>query len=814
MQCPDCREQFSAILDGEATPLAQAKLEEHLAACAPCRAGLNDFREAVRALQSTDVISAGPEFAERVTGTITRNLERAALLEPAASAPLEAAEPAPAAPGAPTLATPRASVLPRAPGFRWAAAAVLAAVLGGALYMRDLIQELNRGIQELRASAGHPPAVTPPPSGDVVLYQGRAWTVKELAAHLGLKDRPFSGDELNLVVEQFLRQEGFEKVNDLWVRRDEIGLYGDGKIQVAPGEWVDAEAFVRRFHEGRGHVDVAGGGFVTRGYLEKTGGTMPVVDPGTLAADAHPAARALARLHLGAGTPRGSLTLYPLRAPRQIDPAGLITLHRAGGDVAPLETGNPFTLQIANRGSDDVLLIAGDLLLGGAYDRVLAESAILPSGGKPQTLRVYSAESGAFRSSPAFDERSGHELAPLLVRKALGSDLGQAAVWAAGYEYARLAGARSVGLAALYATPTLESLWVPYDTAFWELPGDEEAVGVVIGVGDEVVCAEWFGSNRLLRENFDRILRAAALEAIRREERGAYWNSTYPNSLDGARAFLENVVRAEVPPVKSSGTYPLAFGSHALGSVTILVEGEDPKFPRHVLHALVFDPTMEAVAAARKWARYETDPRQAEQFLRALERQMKEAAKPEDRLALFRQLAALPPSMPGTVRLWSTTLSGGTPDLQAEAIAALRQSPDPEAVTALMSFFDASAASGSALLEPAAEALMASRSEAATVWMINSLARATPEAAKALLPRIPKALYATRAGDEALALETVRKIGAFWEGPSAQADLAPLISETLERLTKEKFQSRQDLDFWMQHSDKRDFKMMWTGTKK
>ena len=100
------------------------------------------------------------------------------------------------------------------------------------------------------------------------------------------------------------------------------------------------------------------------------------------------------RLHVGQGTARGPLTVFPVWT----DAPSLGSSHRTGAD-APVDVaeraGSPAVdqLVVTNRGDRPVLLLAGELLEGGMQHRALTATTML-APSRPTVLPVVCVEQG------------------------------------------------------------------------------------------------------------------------------------------------------------------------------------------------------------------------------------------------------------------------------------------------------------------------------------------------------------------------------------------------------------------------------------
>lgn len=191
------------------------------------------------------------------------------------------------------------------------------------------------------------------------------------------------------------------------------------------------------------------------------------------------------QLHLGAGEHRGALSIFPLWQPAV--PSTGVRLADAGS-ITVQELGTPTVqwLQVT-AASDAVLLLEGEILVGGQQDRVVMHSTLLaPQANAQIEVRCVEKE----RWSGTVDHRSGTRRATSHVR----SDFDQLGVWK------RVEQERHPA----HSVPRVDDLQM--------LPGQ---CGVLIGIGGVPRLMELFADQDLLGQAWDRILEAAAREASR-----------------------------------------------------------------------------------------------------------------------------------------------------------------------------------------------------------------------------------------------------------------------------------------------------------
>jgi hypothetical protein len=199
----------------------------------------------------------------------------------------------------------------------------------------------------------------------------------------------------------------------------------------------------------------------------------------------------LTNLHLGRGATRGALTVFPIWHERTFGPAVAL----ADGTnlvVSEAEVPTVPSLQVTARGPSPVLLLDGDLLIGGLQNRVAVGSVLLRPG-MTATIEVRCVEPDRWYGG------GSHQVGDLRSTALIRSEIDQYTVWEnVAHEESRNGGAR----------PTIDDL-AP-------LPGQS---GVLIGIGGWPTLMEVFADEQLLEAGWDQVLDAAAREATGRREK-------------------------------------------------------------------------------------------------------------------------------------------------------------------------------------------------------------------------------------------------------------------------------------------------------
>ncbi len=209
--------------------------------------------------------------------------------------------------------------------------------------------------------------------------------------------------------------------------------------------------------------------------------------------------------------------------------AGAPTLHlatleeaRSRGDLVITERDQATVpeLIVENRGKIPVLLLAGEILLGGKQNRVLSEDILLPPLSGPRNIGVYCVEQGRWAAGRGKDfDAKGSFAAPAL-RSKLMEKADQGKVWAEVDKYSRSAAAPSPtrSYQEVYEKPEVKEHLKDVERGidYRAAPG---ALGAAVFVGQTLAGLDLFLSSDLFGREWPKLLRAQALDAYRQSLR-------------------------------------------------------------------------------------------------------------------------------------------------------------------------------------------------------------------------------------------------------------------------------------------------------
>ena len=229
--------------------------------------------------------------------------------------------------------------------------------------------------------------------------------------------------------------------------------------------------------------------------------------------------RALGGLTLGPAASRGGLAVLWLHAKNTTaaPPLEILTLDeaRAHGALTVIERAQASVPELIaeNRGKTHVLLLAGEILVGGKQNRVLREDLLLPPLSGPRNIAVYCVEQGRWNEGRKDFDSRGSVVQPS-VRSQVLRKAEQSRIWSGVAAASRSVAAPSPtgSYQAIYDKPEvkaqLEETSRRFDPAM-----APTAVGAAVFVGPNLAGVDCFHAPGLFAHEWPKLLRAYALDA-------------------------------------------------------------------------------------------------------------------------------------------------------------------------------------------------------------------------------------------------------------------------------------------------------------
>ena len=226
-------------------------------------------------------------------------------------------------------------------------------------------------------------------------------------------------------------------------------------------------------------------------------------------------------VRVGQAATHGALQVFWLHAKEPAPPLGVLTLDEARKEGSLLITERADAsvpeLVVENRAKSHVLLLAGEILVGGKQNRVLREDILLPPLSGPRPIGVYCVEQGRWNQSRKDFDSKGTVAQPSVRQQLLGR-ASQNRVW------------DSVARAAREANPSAP----PSPTGSYQAIYDDEKIqthlreveravppmhsgahGAAVFAGGTLSGLDLFHSPSLFTREWTKLLRAHAVEAYR-----------------------------------------------------------------------------------------------------------------------------------------------------------------------------------------------------------------------------------------------------------------------------------------------------------
>ena len=263
---------------------------------------------------------------------------------------------------------------------------------------------------------------------------------------------------------------------------------------------------------------------------------------------------------LGAPFTYENLTIFPVLSDQPGTRADLITLDEGlrSGEVTITELGAGGSLRtidrrqlssnaevnrlaLTNKSGKALVLIAGEMILGGRQDRIVGHDCIIEASATPVPLDVFCVEHGRWSGGSAFgqsernvarDQGAGKDevlklatIAPLArpdIREKAQAQKSQDQVWTSVAETVTVNGtSTSTGtLKSVYEDKAVNRKLEAYERALRDSLSAESIVGVVAVIGNKVISADVFANHYLFHAYWPKMLKSYALEAVSTKSAG------------------------------------------------------------------------------------------------------------------------------------------------------------------------------------------------------------------------------------------------------------------------------------------------------
>jgi hypothetical protein len=237
---------------------------------------------------------------------------------------------------------------------------------------------------------------------------------------------------------------------------------------------------------------------------------------------AHPVKRMIRSLELGRPLDHGGLTIIPVHMDRIRDRASYYTLEDALRNrwisISEIDSGRVPQVKISNLSRHMIFLMGGEILTGCKQDRILAQDILLAPGTKNLLAPVFCVERGRWNeTSGGFTSKQNLGTPALRATAQKKSAAAQSEIWE------RIAlDNRKMGVASAteayqdaYEKEENRAAILKIEKKMKDIPRlQDDTVGVIIGVGGEIVSADIFVNPKLFAKQWPKILKSSALSSL------------------------------------------------------------------------------------------------------------------------------------------------------------------------------------------------------------------------------------------------------------------------------------------------------------
>ena len=238
-------------------------------------------------------------------------------------------------------------------------------------------------------------------------------------------------------------------------------------------------------------------------------------------------------------------------------------------------------LAVTNRSGKPLVLIAGELLVGGKQDRIVGNDCIVASNNKPVPINVFCVEHGRWSEEASFGQSRGvgsgngvsygsgggagpgsgggaalpmTAIAMPNVRAEAQANKSQSGVWekVAEVQSENVVVTATGDLTSVYRDRRVKSKIDSYERALKNRLSAANVIGVVVAVGDRIISSDVFASHSLFLAYWPKMLKSYALEALNSAS-----TSKQEVSRSDAESFLSHV-QGESATDDKPGVYKLA----------------------------------------------------------------------------------------------------------------------------------------------------------------------------------------------------------------------------------------------------------------
>ncbi len=235
-----------------------------------------------------------------------------------------------------------------------------------------------------------------------------------------------------------------------------------------------------------------------------------------------PVTRLIKSLELGRELEHGGLIIIPVHMDRIGDPTSYATLEDAFRNgwirVSEVEGGRVPQVQISNLSKRAIFLMGGEILTGCRQDRILAQDILLAPGTKDLLAPVFCVEHGRWSPASGGFTTKQNLGTPALRAVALGKGAAaQSEIWdrIASENRKMVVASPTEAYQDAYEKDGNKAAILGIEKKMKDAPFlERDAVGVIIGIGGEIVSVDIFANPDLFAKEWPKILKSSALSSL------------------------------------------------------------------------------------------------------------------------------------------------------------------------------------------------------------------------------------------------------------------------------------------------------------
>jgi hypothetical protein len=208
-------------------------------------------------------------------------------------------------------------------------------------------------------------------------------------------------------------------------------------------------------------------------------------------------------------------------------------------EIRELDKSQVNSVRVKNKSRHYIFGLAGELIIGAKQDRMLKEDVLIPPYSKWLNIPVFCTEHGRWAEHTKTFESKGMMATGMLRAKASKTE-SQDEVWSDvdGIQAGLGIAAPTRAFKEVYEASDVKDKSKPYLKELLPMPRKtKNTIGVIVGVGDEIICADLFANHSLFKRMWEKLLRSYIIDALSKPK-------TDGISMNQARTFLNSIKSA------------------------------------------------------------------------------------------------------------------------------------------------------------------------------------------------------------------------------------------------------------------------------